>query len=213
MILVGVWNIPGQRWIDYLPVKPFNSEHGQVALAARPDRLAGRPPESDRYLRFLVDELKPAIDARYATQADRDHTLIMGSSMGGLISLYALCEYPHVFGRAGCVSTHWPAVETVIMDYLKQKLPTPGAHKLYFDYGTVDLDAAYEALQQPVDALIAAHGYHAGSDWLTHRFDGADHSESAWRRAGGGAAGVFGGESVEIVDGSPILQSPERNTL
>ncbi|MFX8129754.1 alpha/beta hydrolase-fold protein, partial [Acinetobacter baumannii] len=62
----------------------------------------------DAYLRFLTDELKPRIDHDYRTLSDRDHTVVVGSSMGGLISCYALAERPDVFGRAGCVSTHWP---------------------------------------------------------------------------------------------------------
>ena len=51
--------------------------------------------------------LKPAIDARYATRPGREHTFIMGSSMGGLISIYAMNEYPQVFGGAAGLSTHW----------------------------------------------------------------------------------------------------------
>ncbi len=57
---------------------------------------------------MLVKEIKPYIDSHYSTLTDRSNTYIMGSSMGGLISLYAICEYPDVFGGAGCISTHLP---------------------------------------------------------------------------------------------------------
>ena len=56
---------------------------------------------SDRYLRFLVEELKPYIDENFPVLNDRDNTFVMGSSMGGLISIYAISEYPEVFGRRG----------------------------------------------------------------------------------------------------------------
>jgi pimeloyl-ACP methyl ester carboxylesterase len=68
--------------------------------------LFGRP-RADQYLRFIVEELKPAIDRKFATRPGRDDTVIMGSSMGAIISLYAIAEYPQVFGAAGCLSTHW----------------------------------------------------------------------------------------------------------
>lgn len=65
---------------------------------------------ADNYLRFLVEEVKPFIDKEYSTNKSVEHTFVMGSSMGGLISLYALCEYPEVFGGAACMSTHVPMI-------------------------------------------------------------------------------------------------------
>ena len=105
----------------------------------------------------------------------------MGSSMGGLISAYALCEYPHVFGGAGCVSTHFPAGKGAVIDYLAKNLPKPGAHKLWFDYGTETLDALYEPYQRRMDAVMKAAGYTEGRDWITKKFPGAEHSEKSWR--------------------------------
>lgn len=180
-IIVGIWNGKERRWQEYLPQRPFAAPHGAQALAAlAPDWLSG-PPDSDAYLRFLVTEVKPFIDHTYATHPEREYTFIMGSSMGGLISLYALCEYPDLFGGAGCVSTHWPAVEGVLPELLKQ-LPPAGRHRLYFDFGTKELDAQYEPFQQQADALIAAAGYTQGQDWVTHKFPGANHSEQAWQQ-------------------------------
>lgn len=179
VIIVGVWNTP-QRGCEYLPERPFANPNRQRFLDEQAAWLGG-PPQSDAYLRFLVTELKPFVDDHYRTRPGPAHTTIMGSSMGGLISLYALCEYPQVFGRAGCLSTHWPAVEAVILDYLEEGLPPPGNHRLYFDYGTETLDALYEPMQQQVDALMLNAGYTPGRDWLSRRFEGAAHNEQAWR--------------------------------
>jgi predicted alpha/beta superfamily hydrolase len=176
-IVVGIWNTGDDRWREYMPRK---------ALAApgaieRFGQEAGGEPLSDRYLEFLVGELKPFVDEHYRTLPGRQHTFVMGSSMGGLISLYALCEYPGVFGGAGCLSTHWPAAGGATIDYLQRALPAPGAHRLYFDYGTETLDAEYEPYQQRADAILRAAGYCPGVDWLTRRVEGAEHSERSWR--------------------------------
>jgi predicted alpha/beta superfamily hydrolase len=181
-IVVGIWNTP-QRVREYLPQRPFARSTGaRLRARMRLWRWAqGRGPSSDRYLKFLVEEVKPFIDENYRTLPEREQTFILGSSMGGLISLYALCEYPHVFAGAGCLSTHWPAVRGVIDDYLQRVLPPAGTHKLYFDYGTRTLDAGYEVYQDQVDRVVRAKDYTPGRDWLTLKFEGAEHGERAWR--------------------------------
>jgi len=177
-IVVGIWNTP-QRSQEYMPQRPLEQrrrkEQGQLGKAAV------RKPLSDRYLKFLLTEVKPFLDDHYRTLADRENTFIMGSSMGGLISLYAVCEYPHVIAGAGCLSTHWPAREGIVVDYLEKGLPKAGSHKLYFDYGTRTVDALYEPYQQEVDKVLRAKGYTQGKDWITLKFEGAEHSERAWR--------------------------------
>ena len=178
-LIVGIFNSRG-RWPEYLPQRPLSHPHSAKLLKQFDEQLPF-PVSSDNYLRFIVEDLKPFIDQTYRTHPTREETFIMGSSMGGLISLYALCEYPEVFGGAGCLSTHWPAVEGIILPYLAEALPQPGQHKLYFDYGTATLDALYEPLQKPVDTLLADKGYIEGQNWLTRRFAGAEHNEPAWR--------------------------------
>ena len=178
-IVVGIWNSP-QRWQDYMPARPLLAVEAQ-SLLRRFVKSAGGPPQSDEYLQFMVDELKPHIDAHYRTLTGQPHTLVMGSSMGGLISLYALCEYPQVFGGAGCVSTHWPAGGRRLVKAMGMALPRAGQHKLYFDFGTTTLDESYEAFQRTMDKWVQAAGYRDGMDWITRKFEGDEHSERAWR--------------------------------
>jgi predicted alpha/beta superfamily hydrolase len=104
-IVVGIWNTP-QRAQEYMPQRPLELRSRLRPGRGQGGRTAARKPLSDRYLQFLLRELKPFIDEHYRTVADRDHTFIMGSSMGGLISLYAVCEYPQKFAGAGCLSPH-----------------------------------------------------------------------------------------------------------
>ena len=185
-IIVGIWNLNEQRWGEYMPRRPLTTPAGQLRLTTLAEKIpevdAGVLPTSDEYLRFLVEELKPFIDRELRTLPGPEDTAVIGSSMGGLISLYAVCEYPHIFGRAGCVSTHWPAAGGIVIDYLQSALPPPGMHKWYFDFGTETLDAQYEPYQKQADEIMAAAGYTRGVDWVTHTFPGAAHDEPSWRK-------------------------------
>ena len=178
-IVVGVWNTP-RRVAEYMPRKAVaftNTKDLKGVTVTSSDEIV-----SDEYLKFLVRELKPFIDSRYRTLRGRADTFVMGSSMGGLISAYAACEYPRVFGGAGCVSTHWPAGDGAVVEYLKTHLPAPRSHKFYFDFGTETLDAAYAPYQRRVDEMMIRAGYAEGLDWVTRRFEGEEHSENSWRK-------------------------------
>ena len=179
-IIVGIWNVGDNRWGEYLPQKPAETPAGRAFATRFSNRLPGEL-SADAYLKFLVNEIKPFIDSTCRSLPDPSHTFVMGSSMGGLISLYALTEYPHVFGGAGCVSTHWVAGENLMVDYFASVLPKPGNNKIYFDFGTETQDAAYEPFQTRMDAKMRAAGYTFGVDWLTCKFEGAAHSEPSWR--------------------------------
>ncbi|MEZ5049061.1 MAG: alpha/beta hydrolase-fold protein [Saprospiraceae bacterium] len=194
-IIVGIWNGGQTRHSDYFPQKPFeqlsSSEKdtiiSQLIISGRAiDKFV---PQSDNYLKFLVTELKPYIDEMYSVKTDRENTFIAGSSMGGLISMYALCEYPEVFGGAVCMSTHWPGIfklennpmPNAFINYLNRNLPNPKTHKLYFDYGDQTLDALYPGIQKEVDQVMINRGY-SEVNWMTKYFPGDDHSEISWNK-------------------------------
>jgi pimeloyl-ACP methyl ester carboxylesterase len=130
-------------------------------------------------------------------RSDRANTFIMGSSMGALISLYAIDEYPEIFGGAGMVSTHWPlfipvegqkeisdeeyeVVSSAFERYLRPALPSPATHRLYFDHGSETLDRIYARYQARIDRIVAARGYRHGTNWLTRNFPGQAHNEVSW---------------------------------
>ncbi len=179
-IIVGIWNTGQLRGPEYMPQTPY--------YAADPDGQAdalafiGMTPISDKYLLFLTEELKPFIDGRYRTLKDRQNTVIMGSSMGGLISLYAMCEYPQVFGAAGCISTHWPIGKGIMVDYLAERLPDPRTHRIYFDHGTRGLDSAYAPYQEQVDSLMEKDGFVQGKTFASRVFKGETHAEISWKK-------------------------------
>jgi predicted alpha/beta superfamily hydrolase len=194
-IVVGIWNGGRSRHAEYFPQKPFESlsasQQEMVYNAYRSNGQSiffGIPIMSDRYLNFLTQELKPFIDKTYATKTDRSNTFIAGSSMGALISLYAICEYPSIFGGAACLSTHWPGLFTMennpvpgaFFSYLEQSLPSPTRHRIYFDHGTETLDSMYASLQKSVDLIMAKRGY-KNKQWISRSWPGQDHSERSWR--------------------------------
>ena len=179
-IIVGIWNTGATRAAEYLPQKAVGIPDIKDVPGVFPQ--SSHPLAADAYLKFLVEELKPFIDRTYRTQPGAAQTFVLGSSMGGLISAYAVVEYPAVFGGAACVSTHWPAADGAVIDYFARHLPKPGAHKFYFDFGTATLDAQYEPFQQRMDQVMRAAGYAEGRDWVTRKFPGAEHSERSWRQ-------------------------------
>ena len=194
-IVVGIWNTK-DRHSEYFPQKPFESLPEQyrdslLTSSYREDgiKLFTTNIQSDNYLKFLVKELKPYIDSHYSTKKDRANTFIAGSSMGGLISIYTICEYPEIFGGSACMSTHWTGTFTnennpipgTFFNYLKKNLPDPSDHKIYFDYGTATLDTLYAPLQKQVDTIMKSKGF-TKENWITLKFEGANHSENSWRK-------------------------------
>jgi predicted alpha/beta superfamily hydrolase len=192
-IVVGIWNIGKLRYAEYYPEKflalvdqPIRKDYVERAQLGR--SLA------DNYLRFLVEELKPAIDRKYRTHKGPEHTFVMGSSMGGLISIYAMCEYPQVFGGAAGVSTHWigrptawgpiPTLQNAALPlaafvYLREHLAGPEAHRLYMDHGTLGVDGIYGVHQAFVDEIVRQRGYDE-SNWMSRTFEGKAHNEVDW---------------------------------
>jgi predicted alpha/beta superfamily hydrolase len=194
VIVVGIWNGGKTRHSDYFPQKPFYSLPASfrkqlIDQEGKSDgrSLLGAGALSDNYLRFITEELKPFIDSNYHVLTDKSNTYIAGSSMGGLISMYAMCEYPDIFGKAACISTHWSGIFTTennpipeaLIRYLKDKLPDSDDHKIYFDYGTGTLDSLYEVYQTEADRVMEEKGF-IGKNRKTLRFEGSDHSERSW---------------------------------
>jgi predicted alpha/beta superfamily hydrolase len=187
-IVVGIWNNGVYRRSEYFPQKAFDLLSSTIKDSLLNGELKGEV-RGDRYIQFITKELKPFIDKQFSTQTDRSHTFICGSSRGGLISMYAICEYPEVFGGAACISTHWPGklgnvlpeIPKAFQHYISNNLPDPITHKIYFDYGTETLDSNYKPYQQEIDKLMKARGY-THENWVTLEFKGATHAEIDWAK-------------------------------
>ena len=189
-IIIGIWAPGADRFRQYLPRDIHDA--ASPGLRARMDAAAGGPILSDAYLAWIAGPLKTWVDASFRTRPGRDDTAIMGSSMGGLMSCYAFLNRPDIFGRAACVSSHWPAIDPRAVEggdpeliglwdrWFAEKLGAPDGRRLWFDHGTATLDAFYAPYQQAVDARIAAAGWQKGTDWESRVYEGAEHEENGW---------------------------------
>lgn len=189
-IIVGIWAPGTDRYRQYLPRPAYDA--ALPALRGQMDRIANGPVVSDAYLAWLAGPLKQWVDMSFRTLPGRDDTAIAGSSMGGLMSCYAFLERPDIYGRAACVSTHWPAADPTAPDrdnaalaaywrgWFTSNLGKADGRRLWLDHGTATLDAYYAPYQQEVDAGITEAGWARGTEWESKVYEGAEHEENAW---------------------------------
>ena len=135
----------------------------------------------DRYLDFVTHTVKPLVDGQFPTLPDREHTGIAGSSMGGLISLYAFFRYSETFGFAAALSPSLWFADGALLDLVARAPRVPGGGRLYLDVGMREGQQTV-ALARRLRDLLLAKGYEAGRDfrWVEDK-DGVHH-ESAWGR-------------------------------
>jgi predicted alpha/beta superfamily hydrolase len=130
------------------------------------------------YMKFIVEELKPFIDKTYRTLPGRKNTAVMGSSMGGLISLMLVWEYPDIFSKAACLS---PAFKTAGIDYLPYIEKYKGPKKdidIYIDNGGVGLENELQPGIEETISLLESKGYKNNLDVFFDKT--AEHNEKAW---------------------------------
>lgn len=191
-IVVGIHNIPKIRWQDLYPEKAMDflsRDNKELIYKEAEKNNFSVDLKGDAYLQFLVKELKPYIDVTYSVHTNKENTFVAGSSMGGLMSMYAVAEYPTIFAGAACFSTHWVGgspkennpLPTAIFNYLEANLPDSETHKMYFDYGNKTLDAFYPQYASKVDSIFKNGGYN-DTNFKNLYFEGTDHSEKSWQK-------------------------------
>ncbi len=179
-IIIGAENTSA-RMSEYTPVPDPGYDDGGDGNGAN-------------YLKMLITELKPKIDATYRTIPDRDHTFMMGSSLGGLITAYAGVERADIYGGVGVVSpsTWWDN------NWIIGEVGTIGTHavranRVYLDSGNAGASNDDVTLTAQLAGVYEAQGYPLGAtlDYLVQ--DGGQHSEIYWaQRAPGALAFLLG---------------------
>jgi predicted alpha/beta superfamily hydrolase len=140
--------------------------------------------EGDQYTNFLALTLKPYIDAHYRTRPDAAHTAIAGSSMGGLIALYAGLKYPSLFGRVGVFSPAiWFAKDSILA--YERRRPAPLASRFYFVAGPSESETMLPLMTEARNGLLA-RGVKPSHLELKAPANGK-HAEWFWRREFGPA--------------------------
>ena len=176
-IVIGVPNIGSRRYHEYIP----------FASPELPDA------QGEQYIAFIADTLKPVIDRDFRTLSGPAHTGIMGSSLGGLISLYAFFSRPDVFGLAGVVSPSLRWGKQGIFPFVQDAAFAPG--KIYMDVGTAEGSGLgsdpqsqgsfadhYVQQVRRMNSLLRRKGYQPGETLLYVEEEGGIHHESAWAR-------------------------------
>ena len=143
------------------------------------DRKHAQGGRGDDYLAFLVDTVKPLVDRDFRTRPEREATGIAGSSMGGLISLYAFFRRPETFGFAGVMSPALWFGGRGIFSYVKGRPLSPG--RIYLDIGTNEGTEALSDARR-MKSLLEEKGYRTGRDLLFYVEMGGRHNERAWAR-------------------------------
>lgn len=182
------------RYLEYFPRKIFDLLPADYQAVVR--MMDKRAALSDAYLSFIVTELKPYIDSHFRTLPDAPNTSMMGSSMGGLISLYAIGEYPEIFGQVAALSVHWPladpqeaaklddrapeAVAEAFRRFLAESRIDLGRNRIYMDHGTATLDQFYAPYSSAINAMMPTLGWKRDGNWESRIFFGTEHNERAW---------------------------------
>lgn len=134
-------------------------------------------PEGKEYIEFIVNVVKPLIDKQYRTMPDRANTGIMGSSMGGLISHYAINQYPQVFSKAGIYSpSYW--ISTASIDFITNK-PAEKDARLYLATGEKEGGLQVPDVKKAYAAILQAG--HSIENTSLKIVAGAEHNEKFWR--------------------------------
>jgi metallo-beta-lactamase class B len=164
-IVVGIDNGGDKRMSEYAP---YNFTYGNQNTIA----------EGKQYVDFLVQTLKPYIDVKYRTQKGKDYTFIAGSSMGGLISLYAVLQYPQVFGATGVFSPSLWTSNQIFID--AANFSTTEMHRFYFYAGGKETTSTI-SLVNDVNKMSDILRKQPNHQIATSIYPLGEHKEKYWR--------------------------------
>jgi len=176
--VVAIDHAGDNRRMEYLPF----SHEGKIAPTIDANNLA--KAKGKEFADWLVHELKPNIDQRYRTKPDREHTSLMGSSMGGLIACYTALRHQEVISKAACISSAFlkRLVGSHFIDYIKHT-PKRQPMKFHIDMGDNEFDLFGDNIlketQEVYEALLSA-----GFKKQELRYQiilGGTHDEPSWR--------------------------------
>ena len=183
-IIVGIHNSGKNRWNDYFPENSYDFVSDIKYLGKN------KPPlNANLYLKYIVNEVIPYTRSKYLKSSKDFKIIIGGSSMGGLISMYAAFEYPEIFDGAICMSTHWPGAYVIddnplpdaIFNYMSKNIPISKNKRFYFDYGDKGLDKHYPQYSKTLDSIFTQNGY-SNQNYRNMYFKNESHNEEAWSK-------------------------------
>lgn len=191
-IVVGIYNDPPNRYAEFFP-QQTSTYMDSAYLSQLKKTLWNGELRADFYLQWITETLIPFVESQYHVSHKRVDRFLLGSSMGGLISLYGLTQKPKVFGGAACLSIHTPMINFQMIgddamkqlsipfnEYLSDELPSTNKVKLYIDRGTETLDAYYGPYHEVLLKTLENHGYQIGPKFLNLVWENTAHDEVSW---------------------------------
>jgi len=176
---------PFGRAKDLAPQHPF--QNGVTPILGRSGFWQREQPSfpldeirSDHYLAEIAEVIIPTIAKATGSEIDSLKSAMLGSSMGGLATLYGVNNYPHRFQTALAFSPHWIIGENPLVDALITPL-TPGKiSRLWMSRGSKGLDKGYEPFQNYANELAIKNGWHSGVNFIHKVYPRTGHNERSW---------------------------------
>jgi predicted alpha/beta superfamily hydrolase len=134
----------------------------------------------DQYLESIFGIYVPQLLELLKLEISASNTALIGSSMGGLSTLYAAHKQPDKFKTALALSPHWVIGGDALVNRTVAELPAPSSHKIWMSRGTKALDAQYEPFQDLADELMLQKGYRKDFDFVSKVYKKTGHNEASW---------------------------------
>lgn len=170
---------PWGRILDLAPQDPFQNG---VAPAEKNDEISIDDLQGNKYLTQITDVIAPSIAAELGLDLNATNKAVIGSSMGGLASIYSIGKRPDFFSTCLALSPHWTAGHTPLVHALLDSLPRPGTHKIWMSRGTRGHDAHYGPFQDEADKKMIEAGWREGQDFITRVYKKSGHTERSWAK-------------------------------
>jgi len=187
-VIIGIFHSgsksnPNGRGKDLTPQSSFeNGVKPNLESIPQERRLEISDLTGDTYQKEIAENIIPTITNAIGHKVIPAKTAMIGSSMGGLATLYGVSKYPGLYKTGLALSTHWILGNQPLVEDLLSRLPKPSEHKIWFSRGTAGLDASYVDCQKYADEFMINMGWRLNHDLQSEIFNRASHNERAWAR-------------------------------
>ena len=182
-LVIAVWGLSDETRLRELAPQEILDAHPEFWDPLPAEYKVNQGPGfGDSYVSLLSDAILPFMLERYGINHSKERTAVMGSSMGGLMSLYTMSKRPELFGTAICFSTHWPFGGEIMVDKLTAMLPAGSGNRIWTDTGTIELDAIYPPFHHAAVEKLRAKGYSEPENLVAAIYPNTGHHESYWAR-------------------------------
>ena len=183
-LVVAVWGLSDETRIRELSPQAAVEKDSAKSWEHMPQEYRDNGMDSfgDQYVSLLADAIVPFMQDKYGITPNVQKTAVMGASMGGLMSMYAMGQRPDVFGTAICFSTHWVFGTDFMVRELVAGLPEAGTHRVWTDSGTIELDQHYPPFHHMAIEQLKAKGYAEPKHLVGAIYPETGHHESYWAR-------------------------------